>query len=155
MKFIYIAGLAAATLLAPSLATAQSCGCADQNTMIIGASSEGSNTGTSCGSGVSFTVKGVSFTPQASNCPFNVTYTPPREVPSGTLAGYFAAAADPVEITKQDYKCSGLGCGWLYLSSCCNASGAPSTVNTASNFKLTKCKKIVVTPHPSAPTRHG
>ncbi len=140
---IFKAALCLVAISTASSGSAQTTfGCPDQNTMTTDAKSEGSDSGVSCGNGIGFTFGGVTYAPSNSKCPSSLTYTPPRELPSGQLNGFMAVPNTPVEVTKQDYACTGIGCGILWLEGCCRRQGNENPVNTLSTFLLMPCPAI-------------
>lgn len=120
--------------------------CPDINTMTTETVREATEVGESCAKGITFTFKGVTYTPRDSKCPSSVTETPPRELPDpgSQLEGFKACPNTPVDVTKIHYKCTGIfgGCGVLGLQGCCveDDKRPPVVVNTMSTFLLTPCE---------------
>jgi hypothetical protein len=120
--------------------------CPDRGVMRVGPKSEGSDQGTTCSGGISFTFGGQVYTAESSRCPNSVTYTPPHDVldPSTEKkCTWWGPTGTTYNSTKTNYQCYWyfplFGCGTIGFGHCCEASGPPEIVNTFPNYAEDRC----------------
>ena len=117
--------------------------CPERGCKLVDTKENGSATFVSCGSGVGFTVGPVTYKPSEDMCPLWVETVPSHtETDNATVApNKYTDNGETFDITRQNYKCSGMGCGLLWLSGCCRPDGQPTVVNTLYNCKELNCKE--------------
>jgi len=125
-------------------------GCPDRGVRLLPASEIASGLGASCGKGIAFTFDGVHYKPSDDKCPRWLEYTPSRQVPDTQTVqeGLSYQFQNHVEVTKQEFRCVGIGCGLLWLEGCCEAVGEEKVVNILDNWAPAICGRAAATTLP-------